>query len=597
MARMTSLPERERGPVGELRRLLPFARPYWKVAILAFVSLVVAAGAVLTIGQAIRRVVDLGFTGEPGFIDQYFLALLGVVVVLAVATFGRFYLVTWLGERIVADLRRAVYDHVITLSPAFYEATRVGELLSRLTADATLVQSVVDSTASVAMRNLLLFIGGSVLLVFSSPKLTGIVFLLLPLVVLPLRFFGRKVRLYSREAQDRVADIAAHAEETLNAVEVVQAFNHEDHDRVRFGQATERAFATAVRHIRARAWLTALVMLLVFGAVDLVVWIGATDVIAGEMSGGELAAFVFYAIVVAGAAAALMEVYGQLQRAAGGAERLVQLLAVAPEIVAPPRPVVLPTPPAGALTLENVGFHYPSRPNAPALHDVSLDVAAGETVALVGPSGAGKSTLFALLLRFYDPAGGAVRLDGIDIAEADPKAVRERLALVPQEPVIFAGSALDNIRYGRPEASGAEVRRAAEAAHALEFLEALPEGLESHLGERGRRLSGGQRQRIAIARAILRDPAVLLLDEATSALDAESERMVQLALERLMADRTTLVIAHRLATVQKADRIVVLDRGRVVDSGRHGELVKRGGLYARLAALQFDAPFDAGLRA
>ena len=588
MARIWNLPERDRRPVGELKRLVPFLRPYWKVAIAAFVSLVVAAGAVLTIGQAIRRVVDNGFAKEAGFIDQYFIALLGVVVVLAVATFGRFYLVTWLGERVVSDLRRAVYDHVITLSPAFYEATRVGELLSRLTADATLVQSVVDSTASVAMRNLLLFLGGSVLLVISSPKLTGIVFLMLPVVVVPLRFIGRKVRTYSRQAQDRVADISAHAEETLNAVEVIQAFNHEGHDRARFSRVTENAFDAAVRHIRARAWLTALVMLLVFGAVDLVVWIGATDVIDGRMSGGELAAFVFYAIVVAGAASALMEVYGQLQRAAGAAERLAQLMGERPEIEAPASPLVLPAPAAGALRLEAVSFHYRTRPDAPALHDVTLDIAAGETVALVGPSGAGKSTLFALLLRFYDPTSGAVHLDGVDIAEADPHAVRDRFALVPQEPVIFAASALDNIRYGRPEASEAKVRAAAEAAHALDFLEALPEGLASHLGERGTRLSGGQRQRIAIARAILRDPAVLLLDEATSALDAESERMVQLALERLMAKRTTLVIAHRLATVQKADRIVVLDQGRVVDDGRHGELVARGGLYARLAALQFE---------
>ncbi len=593
MAKSIEASDRERRPVGELRRLLPFVRPYLKVVAGAVASLIVAAGSVLMIGQAIRRVVDHGFSDQPDFIDQYFLALLVVVVILAAATFGRFYLVTWLGERLIADIRRAVYDHVLSLSPAFFETMRVGELLSRLTADATLIQSVIGSTASVAMRNVLLFLGGSVLLVVSSAKLTGLVFMMLPIVVLPLVLIGRRVRRLSRETQDRVADVAAHAEETMHAVEVVQAFGHEDHDRRRFSEMTETAFTTAVRRIRARAWLTALVMLLVFGAVDLVVWIGATDVIGGEMSGGELAAFVFYAIVVAGALGSLSEVYGELQRAAGAAERLSQLLTIEPEIVAPARPVALPEPARGALEIDGVGFHYASRPDAPALHDVSIEVAAGETVALVGPSGAGKSTLFALLLRFYDPTRGQVRLDGVDIARADPSAVRDRLGLVPQMPVIFAASALENIRYGRPEASEAEVRRAAEAAHALEFLEAMPDGLASHLGERGARLSGGERQRIAIARAILRDPAVLLLDEATSALDAESEQMVQLALERLMAERTTLVIAHRLATVQKADRIVVLDEGRVLDIGRHGELVARGGLYARLARLQFDAAGEA----
>jgi ATP-binding cassette subfamily B protein len=573
--------------VGPLRRLAPFLRPHWGVAAMAGVALVVAAGAVLAIGQAIRRVVDLGFSGQGGYIDLYFIALMGVVAVLAAATFGRFYLVTWLGERVVADLRKSVYDHVIRLSPAFFETTRTGEVLSRLSADATLVQSVVGSTASVALRNVLLFLGGSVLLVISSPKLTGLVFLLLPLVIAPIVLFGRRVRKLSRASQDRVADLSARAEETLAAVPVVQAFTQEGAEARRFGLLAEDAFVTAVKRTRARAWLTALVMLLVFGGVDLVVWVGARDVIAGQMTGGELAAFVFYAIVVAGALGALSEVYGELQRAAGAAERLIELLEVEPQIAAPAAPTPLPTPARGAIAFEDVTFHYPSRPDRSALEEFSLEAAPGERVALVGPSGAGKTTVFQLLLRFHDPDSGIVRLDGVSLREADPRQARARLGLVPQEPAIFAASALENIRYGRPEASDDEVRAAAEAAHARDFIEALPQGFGSFLGERGVRLSGGQRQRIAIARAILRDPAVLLLDEATSALDAESERAVQAALSQLMSERTSLVIAHRLATVLEADRIVVLDGGRIVETGRHEQLVARGGLYARLAALQF----------
>ena len=586
------------GKVAALRRLAPFLRPYARVVLGALLALVLAAGAVLMIGQAIRRIVDHGFAGDGALIDQYFLALLGVVALLAAATFGRFYLVTWLGERLVADLRKAVYDHVIGLSPAFFEMTRTGEVLSRLTADTTLIQSVVGSSASVAMRNLLLFLGGSVLLVISSPKLTGLVFLLLPVVIAPIVLFGRRVRRLSRESQDRVADIASYAGESLSAVSIVQAFCHEVVDRLRFAAIAESAFATAVRRTRARAWLTALVMLLVFGAVDIVVWIGAKDVARGVMSSGELVAFVFYAIVVAGALGALSEVYGELQRAAGAAERLIQLLAVAPEITAPPAPKPLPEPAKGRVTFDNVTFRYPSRPEGAAVQGFDLHVRAGETVALVGPSGAGKSTVFSLLLRFYDPQAGRIRLDGVAIDEVQPQALRARLGLVPQDPVIFAADAMENIRYGRPEADDEAVRAAARAAHAEAFVEALPEGYRTHLGERGVRLSGGQRQRIAIARAILRDPAVLLLDEATSALDAESERMVQGALEHLMRERTTIVIAHRLATVLRADRIVVMDRGRIVESGSHAELVARGGLYAHLAALQFDGAEaqDAGLR-
>ena len=579
----------QRRNVGQLRALAPFLAPYKLCIAGAVAALVVAAGSVLTIGQAIRRVVDNGFGGDAQFVDQYFLALMGIVAVLAAATFGRYYLVTWLGERVVADLRGAVYARVLSLSPTFFETMRTGEVLSRLTADTTLIQTVIGATASVALRNVLMFIGGSVLLVISSPKLTGLVFLMIPVVVAPIVIFGRRVRRLSRDSQDRVADLSHYAEESLNAIRTVQAFCHEAIDRLRFGKAAEGAFSTAVQRTRARAWLTALVMLLVFGAIDVVVWIGAKDVIGGAMSGGELAAFVFYAIVVAGALGALSEVYGELQRAAGAAERLVELLHTEPDIKAPSNPESIPEQGAASVTLDGVAFHYPTRPDEPALWGCDIAIRPGETVALVGPSGAGKTTVFQLLLRFYEPQSGTISFNGVDIAKADPEALRRRIALVPQDAVIFAASAAENIRYGRPEASDVEVRQAAEAANAAEFLDRLPDGFDTHLGERGVRLSGGQRQRIAVARAILRDAPLLLLDEATSALDAESERLVQLALERLMAERTTIVIAHRLATVLKADRIVVLDQGRVVEQGTHADLIAAGGLYAHLAALQFDA--------
>jgi ATP-binding cassette subfamily B protein len=576
--------------LGHLRQLSRYLKPYgWRI-VGAVVALSVAASTVLSLGVGLRYLIDEGFTGgDQSLLDGALLALLAVVVVLAGATYARFYLVSWIGERVVADIRRDVYDHVIGLSPSFFETTKTGEVLTRLTTDTTLLQVVVGSSASVALRNLLMFIGGTVMLAVTSLKLTGMVFILVPLVVLPIIVFGRRVRRLSRATQDRIADVGSHVEESVNAIRTVQAFTHETIDRGRFGERVEDAFSVAIHRVRARAMLTALVMTSVFGAVTLVLWVGGRDVLAGDISGGELSQFVFFAVIVAGAVGAISEVYGDLQRAAGATERLLELLAMVPDVASPDKPVALPEPARGEICFEAVTFHYPTRPDAPSVETINLEVKPGERVAVVGPSGAGKTTLFQLLLRFYDPQDGVLRLDGVDLRDTAPEAVRSRLAVVSQEPVIFAADAWENIRYGRPDASDEEVRAAAVAAAAADFLDEMPEGFATFLGEKGVRLSGGQRQRIAIARAILRDPAVLLLDEATSALDSESERLVQGALEHLMADRTTLIIAHRLATVQNADRIVVLDRGQIVATGGHDSLMREGGLYARLATLQFSS--------
>jgi ATP-binding cassette, subfamily B, bacterial len=571
-----------------LRILWRFVAPYRWQMVGAAIALVIAAGCFLVIGQGLKRVIDMGFArGDGAALNQALFALLGVIVVMASATYVRFYLVSWLGERAIADVRRAVYAHLLDLSPGFFEQARTGDMVSRLTADTTLLEQVVGSSVSMAVRNTLLGVGSLIMLALTSAKLTLLVLLMVPLVIGPIVLFGRRVRRLSRASQDRVADLGAYVDETLHEIRTVQAYGHEAQDRRLFAERLEAAFATALQRVRQRAALIAAVIMLVFGGVGVILWIGGHDVLSGRLTPGQLSAFVFYAAMVAGSAGAISEVIGDLQRGAGAAERLIEILQSTPQINAPAVPVPLPTPWRGTVELEHVTFYYPTRPSEPALDDFSLRVQPGEKLALVGPSGAGKSTVFQLLIRFYDPSGGVIRIDGVDLARADPAAVRARIALVPQDPAIFAASVRFNVSYGRPDAAEQQIRAACEAAFAAEFIERLPEGYDTELGERGVRLSGGQRQRLAIARAILSDRPVLLLDEATSALDSESERMVQAALERLMRGRTTLIIAHRLSTVRSVDRIAVIDRGRLVSLGRHEELLAGSTLYARLAALQF----------
>ncbi len=571
-----------------LREIIPFIRPYWRVLLLALVALLVGAGALLGLPIALRYVVDFGIAGkDPAQINRYFLYLLGVAILFGTFAAARMYLVNWLGERVVADIRQAVYRRILRLDPAFFEITKTGEVLSRITTDTTLIQAIAGVGLSIALRNIIQLAGSIVMLAITSPRLTGMILLLVPAVVIPLIVIGRRVRGLSRTAQDRVADSSGMAGEILNAIQTVQAFTMEEFQGRRFGTAVEASFDAAIRRARASALLTGVSVVALFGAITVVLWIGSHAVLEGQITGGQLGQFLLYAMFVAASAASLSEVWSEVQRAAGAMERLMELLKAEPRITIPREPLALPPRREGSIRFDNVSFCYPSRPGSPALQDFSLTISPGERVAFVGPSGAGKSTTFQLLLRFYDLAGGRIFVDGVDIAQARPEDVRARIGVVPQETVIFGATARENIRFGRPEATDEEIEAAARAAAADEFIRALPQGYDTFLGERGTRLSGGQRQRLAIARAILKDPPILLLDEATSSLDAESERLVQEALEFLEKDRTTIVIAHRLATVLQADRIVVINDGRIVDIGRHEELVRRDPLYARLAELQF----------
>ncbi len=573
-----------------IRLATHFVAPYRWQALGALLALIVTAGITLSMGQGIRLLVDKGFmTQSPHLLNQSIGLFMLLVLALSVGTFVRFYLVSWIGERVVADIRRQVFNHLIDLHPGFYENNRSSEIQSRLTADTTLLQSVIGSSLSLFLRNSLMVSGGIVLLFVTNPKLTSIVVVALPLVLAPILIFGRRVRGLSRESQDRIADVGSYVSEALGQIKTVQAYNHQQQDRQRFAQTVEQAFATARKRIAQRAWLITLVILLVLGAVGVMLWVGGMDVIAGRITGGELAAFVFYSLIVGSAFGTLSEVIGELQRAAGAAERIAELLQSKSLIVSPSQGVLaLPERVAGNLQLERLCFSYPSRPERYALEDLTLTINAGETLALVGPSGAGKSTLFDLLLRFYDPQQGQILLEGLPISQLDPQDLRRCFALVSQNPALFFGTVEDNIRYGNPQASDAQVEAAARIAHAHEFILQMPQGYQTHLGDGGLGLSGGQRQRLAIARALLVDAPILLLDEATSALDAQSEHLIQQALPSLMSGRTTLVIAHRLATVQNADRIAVMDHGKLVAIGTHAELIASNPLYARLAALQFN---------
>jgi ATP-binding cassette, subfamily B, bacterial len=572
-----------------LRALIPFLKPHGWILASALGALVSAAVAILIVPVSLRQLIDHGLVANNvGLINRYFLGFLAAAVVFGIFAALRFYLVTWLGERVVADLRESVYRRVVRMDPTFFEVTRTGEVLSRLTADTTLVQAISGVNLSIILRSVLNLIGSLVMLALTSARLTGVILMLIVLVILPILIVGRRVRRLSRATQDRIADTSSLVDETLNAIQTVQAFTLEELQSRRYAEAVERSFVAAIQRSRVRAALTALGTMMIFGGITYVLWLGAHAVLEHRMTSGQLSQFLIYAAIVATSAAALTEMWGEMQRAAGAMERLAELLAARPGILAPTQPVSLPSRVRGDVSFEQVNFRYPSRPDTLALADYSLAVRSGETVAVVGPSGAGKSTSFQLLLRFYDPASGAIRIDGCDIRQLHPEELRRQIGLVPQDTVLFGASARENIGYGRPGASDAQIEAAARAAAAEEFLRALPSGYDTFLGERGTRLSGGQRQRIAIARAILKDPPILLLDEATSSLDAESERLVQTALAELMRGRTTLVIAHRLATVLKADRIAVLEAGRLVAIGSHAELLNSSPLYARLAALQFN---------
>lgn len=575
--------------IGALKTLWPFIVPYRGLAISAVIALVLTATLSLTLPLAVRRVVDAFDMEASEILDQYFLAAIVIAAFLAFGTGLRYYLVTLLGERVVADIRKAVFDRTIGMSPSFFEKIMTGEVLSRITTDTTLILSVIGSSVSIALRNALILMGGLVFMLLTSAKLTGLVLLLVPAVLIPIIVLGRRLRVLSRENQDWIAASSGNASEALLSVQTVQAFTHERESRLDFGTMTERSFVSAKTRVGVRAIMTMIVIFLIFTGIVGVLWVGARDVRADVMSTGELVQFVIYAVMVAGGVAAMSEIWGELQRAAGATERLVELLTVDDSVDDPTAPLPMPVRGAGHVAFRDVGFTYPARPGVEVLQDISFEVKPGETVALVGPSGAGKSTILQLMLRFFDPVSGKIELDGLDLRDVMRDEARKQIAFVPQDPVIFAASARENIRFGRPEASDAEVEEAAKAAAAHDFLHALPDGYDTYVGERGVMLSGGQKQRIAIARAILRDAPILLLDEATSALDAESERAVQLAVEDLSQDRTTIIVAHRLATVKQADRILVFEGGKIVAEGTHDALVAEGGLYARLARLQFTA--------